>query len=103
MASSSRRPALEMRTSSLVILCVVLSSETAVEGSVSEAESILTVIILLFSPTGTVEKIWRAEVTSRTAAMTMVFGRATRASRTPFPRPLLAPVMRYVVSDMVKG
>lgn len=94
MASDSINPALEMRKSSLLIPCVDLSSETAVNGSVSEVESIVMGMILLFWPRGMLEKIERDEERVRTAAMMVVFGRETSVVRRPLPIPRLAPVMR---------
>jgi hypothetical protein len=49
----SRRPALGIRTSALVMPCLDLGSSTALKRSVSEVESILTMMSLLASPTVT--------------------------------------------------
>ena len=65
-------PALEIRTSSLVMWCLVLSSVTAADGSLSEVESILMMMSLLSLPTVTDLRDSLDLATSRTAAMTVV-------------------------------
>lgn len=100
-AMISRSPALETRTSTLVMPWD-LSSLTASAASVAEVESILTVMILLPAPTFTVLKVFLAASTLRTAAMTVLLGRAARTSRRPSPMPRLAPVITYVSPDIVK-
>lgn len=92
-ATMSRRPALEIKTSSLVIEYLEASSATAAAGSVSTVESILTIMSLESLPTGTEARDIVAEAMSRTAATTVVSGRAIMAERRPFPMPLLAPVI----------
>lgn len=93
VVSWSRRPALESRTSTLLILCLDLSSSTAASASVSDVASILTIISLLSSPALTSLRALVDFSTSRTAAMTVVLGRAMRASVRPFPIPRFAPVI----------
>jgi len=63
--------------------CLDLSSSTATKASVSEVESIFTMMSLLSLPTVTMLKALATEATSRTAAMTVVDGRATKTSRSP--------------------
>ena len=69
-------PALEIRTSTLVMEYFVSSSLTAAAGSVSIVESILTIINLESFPTTTEERSLVDLVTSRTAATTVVLARA---------------------------
>jgi len=99
VVTRSRSPALEMRTSTLVMPWD-LSSLTASVGSVADVESILTVMILLPAPSFTVLKTCLADSTLRTAAMTVVWGRAAKTPRRPLPMPRLAPVIRYVSPDI---
>lgn len=100
-AMMSRRPALDRRTSRCVMLCLVLSSSAAAAGSVSTVESIFMIMILLPLPTGTSLRDSVAEAVFRTAAMTVVSGRRTKAERRHLPIPRLAPVIRYVSPDML--
>ena len=69
-------PAFEIRISTLMMECLVSSSLTAEAGSESTVESILTMISLLSLPTVTEERSLVDLATSRTAAMTVVLGRA---------------------------
>ena len=101
-AMPSRRPAFERRISILDMLCLHLRISTAVDGSVSFVRSSLTMMTLLFLPTGTVLRELVAADVSRTAAMMVVFGRVMRVEKMPFPMPLPAPVMRYVSSGIIE-
>lgn len=86
----------------LVMECLLASSWTAEAASVSIVASSLTIMILLSVPTG---REWRdllAAVTSRTAAIMVVFGRRMRAERMPLPIPRPAPVITYVRADIVQ-